>query len=485
MPESQPGDNFSADLRSIAAKLFESSTQLPRVETSLPPATPPVPVLPPALSVAELQQPAGDIGVDIFVTDKPPLPIPSRASETHQARSPSTTDWWQNRKFRNGTIAVVAVAIAGIGVADQVAGGGDRTVAAGTHHGKLHRDRPRTNKLTTESSSASSMPSILASPSAKPRHATPYILTAPIPTTPSESPTQSPTHSNSGAGSEALTFKIGTQNQKNRLSDATHLAGLKLIFTHHVDIVGTDETGWKKYHFDRPILQKHGYDVFPKTHYSAWNQLCSRDEAVFYNAKRFTIVKHELLSLPQYPLPAVANCGNGESAKAGHANAPVLWLRDNETGEEIIEINYHNIANVKMARGSRPALIRYRANRLVMRKVQELEQKNPDTPIFVTCDCNEGTGVRHSHNVTLNGNPDNLMSHEMKQTGLMKDTSCIGPCRYHSIGGVDFIYKMPGVKTRNFHEIPSGGADSGAPSFSDHPFKYAKVTVPKSYGRKR
>jgi hypothetical protein len=444
---------------------------------------------------AELLPPAEGMGIGLFYADQ----LPAAATNRLPARrDPISEKNWGKRLG----VAALVIAVGGGAVAEGInlLSNDSTSVAAVGHHGKHHWQQYKDHKNqqgTTETdktvntppnpSSASSAPDVAASPSTDTSKIKSYVLTIPsAQTTPtSEAPTSTPTatptnkpEASSGNGGAAFNFKIGTQNQKNHLSNEAHKAALKLIFKHHIDIDGTQETGWHKYSFDRRILKNHNYGVFPRTHYKAWNQLCSRDVAIFYNKDKFKPIKHEFLSFPQYPLPAVEHCGHGESAEAGHANAPIVWFKDKETGREIIVMNTHNEANVKMAKGSRPARVRYHASKIYMRKIKELQEKYPDVPIFLTGDMNEGTGVRTSRNVTLEADPDKLLSHMMKQTGLMKDASCMNKaCHYHSIGGVDFIYVQPGVRVRNFWTVSSGRA-----SHSDHPFKYTKVTIPKSFG---
>jgi hypothetical protein len=443
-------------------------------------------------------QPPRDAGVDIFRQENLPVQAATWLPEAPKPKAdvPQKTEWWKGKGV--GSLVLLLAAGAGVvGVIEHTSGGEEPTAATGASHAHhRHADKKHHDSRQPLVPTASSAPSVGASPNAHPDcKLTPYVFTQPSTATetaaptPSAAPTTGPTPKPQGSanGGAAFNVMIGTQNQKNHLSYAKHIAAAKLVVSKGIDILGSQETGWLKYHAIRPWYEKHGYDVFPKTHYKGWDQLCSRDEAVFYKTgpHGYTLVKHELLSLPQYPLDAVKHCGHGESAAAGHANAPVLWLRNNETGREIIEINYHNIANVKMAHGVRPARIRKKANHKVEAKVERLREQNPGVPIFVTCDCNEGTGVRHDHNVTLNANPDNLMSHQMKQSGLMKDAACLNhACHYHGIGGVDFIYRLPGVKVKGFHTVATGGPNSDAPSFSDHPLKYGNFRIPSNFSVK-
>ena len=289
----------------------------------------------------------------------------------------------------------------------------------------------------------------------------------------------------SGAGS---TFVIGTYNQKNAISEAQHEGAMKNIVDAKMDVVGTQETSNPKFSRYKDYLGKKGYAAFPSTGPDRVNQTCASSQAIFYNKSKFTFLKGAFIEYPRYPYPP-ADCGGGEKTTSSHneqglpkvwTNTPVAWLQDSVTRQTVIVINTHGVANVKLSDGTQPAKSRYRAAQIFVQEIQKLKTENPGVPIFFTGDFNEGTNVRTSGNITYQAKQENLLFCMFAETKLM--VSADGPAmkcdKSYSIGGIDYIYTTPEVKTDWVKEIASGGKDSGPPSYTDHPVKYAQVTVP-------
>lgn len=292
----------------------------------------------------------------------------------------------------------------------------------------------------------------------------------------------------SGAGS---TFVIGTYNQKRSLSVAQHENAMDNIINKKMDVVGTQETSNPKFSRYEEYLGKRSYGVFPTALPKKVNQTCAGSQAIFYNKKKFDFVKGDFIQYPRYPGEA-ASCGAGETSKAGPSsenglpdvwtNTPVVWLRDTITGQTVIVINTHGVANVELAKSIQPAKARYKSAQIYVENIKRLKSENPGVPIFLTGDFNEGTNVRTSGNTTFEGKQENLLFCMFAKENLM--VSVAGPKMAcdpkYSIGTVDYIYTSPEVKTDWVKEIASGGKDSGAPSYTDHPVRYAQVTVPGS-----
>jgi|GEM_PF-724586 len=291
-----------------------------------------------------------------------------------------------------------------------------------------------------------------------------------------------------GAGS---TFVIGTYNQKRSLSESQHENATKNITDNGMDVVGTQETSNPKYGRYKSYLAEKNYGVYP-TH-AGPNQTCSNAQAIFYNKGKFKLVQGEYFEIPRYPDPAVDCGGDGEKTTASHSETglpkvwthiPVVWLQDTGTGQTVIVVNVHNVANVQSAAGTQPSKSRFRSAQIIVEKIKELKTENPGVPIFLTGDFNEGTNVRNSANVTYQGKQSNLLFCMFAENGLMK--SAAGPAMKcdpkYGIGTVDYIYTTPEVKIDWTKEIANGGSGSGPPSYTDHPVRYAQVTVPGDGG---
>lgn len=294
-----------------------------------------------------------------------------------------------------------------------------------------------------------------------------------------------------GAGTE---FIIGSYNQKRALSLGQHQGAAKNIVDSQMDIVGTQESTNPKYDRYRTYLGDKNYGVYPAQVKGSPNQTCSYAQSIFYNKAKFKLIKGEYFEIPRYP-EATQDCGGGERTTNSHnevglpevwTHVPIVWLEDVDTGQQLIVMNTHNVANVAGAAGTKPSKSRYVSAKIYVEQVTRLKSQNPNIPIVFTGDFNEGTNVRADHNVTLDGKQSNLLFCMFAENGLMK--SAFGPAMRcdpsYSSGGVDYIYATPEVKVEWTKEFASGGSNSGPPSFSDHPVRYAKLVVPGTGGVK-
>ena len=288
-----------------------------------------------------------------------------------------------------------------------------------------------------------------------------------------------------GAGTS---FVIGTYNQKRSLSAADHEAAAKNIVDKGMDVVGTQESINPKFDRYKKYLTSNNYGLYPESliNSKAYLRTCAANQVIFYNKAKFKLIRSTYFEIPRYPDPAV-DCGNGEKTTSSHNEAglpkvwthiPIVWLQDVETGQTVIVINTHNVANVSGAAGTQPAKSRWRAAQIYIDQIQKLKADNAGIPIFMTGDFNEGTNVRSQPgtNLTYQGKQENLLFCMFAQNNLMR--SVIGPemkCDpKYSIGGVDYIYASPNVETEWKKEL------SRAEAHSDHSVPYAKVTVPGS-----
>lgn len=289
---------------------------------------------------------------------------------------------------------------------------------------------------------------------------------------------------NSGAGTD---FIIGSYNQKRSLSLEKHNAAAQNIVDKKMDIVGTQETSNPKFSHYKSFLSGKGYGVYPT--YAGPNQTCVNAEAIFYNKSKFKLLKSEYFEIPRYPDAAV-NCGNGEKTTASHnedglspvwSHMPIVWLQDVNTSQTVIVLNIHNEANVPIAKGTQPAKSRWRSGQIFMDQIRRLKSQNPGIPIIMTGDFNEGTDVRTDGNVTWQGDRNNLFFCMITSSGLMRSAAGPDKCvAKNSIGGVDYIYITPEVQVQSTDEIANGGGDSGPPSYTDHPVRYAHLVIPGS-----
>ncbi len=287
------------------------------------------------------------------------------------------------------------------------------------------------------------------------------------------------------SGEAAFSFTIGSYNQKRALSAEEHQKAVDNILARNMDVVGTQETSEPKFSRYKNALAAHNYGSYPEQ--MGPNQTCVGAQAIFYSKDKFTFEKGEYFEVPRYPDAAV-NCGGGERTTGGHdteggklppvwTHIPIVWLKENATGRTIIVMNTHNVANVPGAAGTTPAYSRVVANKIYIQQIERLKTENQGTPIVLTGDFNEGTGVRSSGNITWQGDVNNLLFCMFAKNGLM--FSAAGQkmkCGGYGIGGVDYIYAVPEIEVESYHEIERGQAAS------DHKAIYATLKVPGTAG---
>ncbi len=285
------------------------------------------------------------------------------------------------------------------------------------------------------------------------------------------------TDSSAGGGTS---FVIGTYNQPGGATDKSDWEhGVQAIVSNQMDVVGTQETNQAKYKYYRTALSNANYGIFPdlSDDSNGYRELCSSNFAIVYNKARFSLTKSDFVSFPQYS-EAGGGCGNGEQTTDNQANAPVIWLQDTQTGQTIIVMNTHNIANVVKSRGDDPSKRRYLAAQVYVQEITKLKNDNPGVPIFFTGDFNEGYGVRTDNNETYQHDVNNLLFCMFAKNGLMKSAN--GPamtCNNGGVGDVDYIYTSPEVQVDWQKELKRGKTDHDPDSYSDHDLVYAHVSV--------
>lgn len=293
-----------------------------------------------------------------------------------------------------------------------------------------------------------------------------------------------PGAASNGAGTD---FVIGTYNQPTR---GNAQAAATKIVENKMDVVGMQELAGSNYFTLKSSLGNNGYKVYPDIK-KGENRSghCSSGRAIFYNTSKFKLVKSEITDIPSYettkfsssypPYVNPVNCGNGEMTRGGgRANIPIIWLQDVGTGQTVIVMNTHNLANCCGSAGV-ASKKRYQAISVYINKIRDLTASNPGIPIFFSGDFNEGTGVRYSGNVTYQHNHNNLLYCMFNENKLMikalgsRDQAC--KTDREGMGQVDFVYTTPGVKVEWAKEFRD-------PSTNDapHPVHFGKVIVPGS-----
>lgn len=269
-----------------------------------------------------------------------------------------------------------------------------------------------------------------------------------------------------GPGTTGTEFRVATYNIKTGVGWQQRLARAKeLIRTMELDVVGFQEVE-REYLFHGMASASflgRDYAIYPESSYRPHlNGLNGR--SIVYNTKRFEFVKAEEITFsrmgPERPQPA---------------HAPIVWLQDRATGQQLIVINTHNPAYKRFAKE------RYLAARIYAQKVSELKQTG--LPIVFTGDFNSSYWVRHDvPNTTYQNDRANLDYCRLTADGLMRNARDVvdgltGYCpRSQADGGhsVDHIYVTPDLKVDRFGTIEN--------TLSDHDALYADVRLPAETG---
>lgn len=280
-----------------------------------------------------------------------------------------------------------------------------------------------------------------------------------------------------GAGSE---FRIATYNITVKQQFANYPAVVNNIKQkYQLDVVGTQELESDNYRIiQREMTQDGTFGIYPdKKPGEAIVRHGLNARAILYRTDRFVLdeSRSRFFRYPRYPEDGATKSGT-EEILAGQANAPVAFLTDKVTGQEVIVIGFHSAAFKENAER------RYRANLILVEQVKQLQTDYPGVPIFLTGDFNEGTGVRgpgDGANYTYQQRSENLLYCMFAANKLMFSTEAESRgqatnCPNSQIGGVDYIYASQGVQvaSQSFTEIPRGV------SGSDHPAKFVDVVVP-------
>lgn len=289
-----------------------------------------------------------------------------------------------------------------------------------------------------------------------------------------------------GSTNAGTDFVMGTYNQPARGNAA---AAASRIVSSKMDVVGLQEQSGDNYNVMKGILKDRGYAVFPDVNMNGGGH-CARARPIYFSTNKFNLVKSDFFDIPSYennaagPVAAYRNpvdCGNGERTKGGgRANIPIVWLNDIKTGQTIIVMNTHNLANCCGGGGEQASKKRYDAAQIYIAKIKELNATNPGTPVFFSGDFNEGTGVRSQRgtNTTWQRDHNNLfycMATKQERIMVRAAGSSEQPCTgdNEGIGGVDYIYASPNVKTEWVNQFRDPSTND-----SPHDVVYARLVVP-------
>lgn len=265
-----------------------------------------------------------------------------------------------------------------------------------------------------------------------------------------------------GPGTAGTKFRVATYNIKTGLGWQQRLARAKeLIRTMQLDVVGFQEVE-RDYLFNGMASASflgRDYAIYPEPSYRPHlNGLNGR--SIVYSTKRFEFVKADEITFSRMGLE-----------RQQPAHAPVIWLQDRATGQQIIVMNTHNPAYRRYAKE------RYLAARAYAQKVTELKQTG--LPIVFTGDFNSSYWVRHDvPNTTYRNDRANLDYCRLTADGLMRNARDVvdgltGYCpRREADGGhsVDHIYVTSDLNVDRFGRIES--------TLSDHDALYADVRLP-------
>lgn len=269
-----------------------------------------------------------------------------------------------------------------------------------------------------------------------------------------------------GPGTTGTEFRVATYNIKTGLGWQQRLARAKeLIGSMELDIIGFQEVE-RDYLFNGMASASflgRDYAVYPEASYRPHlNGLNGR--AIVYSTRRFEFVKADEITFSRMG-----------SERPQPAHAPVIWLQDRATGQQIIVVNTHNPAYKRFAKE------RYLAARTYAQKISELKQTG--LPVVFTGDFNSSYWVREDvPNTTYQNDRANLDYCRLTADGLMRNARDVvdgltGYCpRRPGDGGhsVDHIYVTPELKVDRFGTIEN--------TLSDHDALYADVRLPAETG---
>lgn len=265
-----------------------------------------------------------------------------------------------------------------------------------------------------------------------------------------------------GPGTPGTEFRVATYNIKTGLGWQQRLARAKeLIRTMELDVVGFQEVE-RDYLFNgmsSASFLGRDYAIYPESTYRPHlNGLNGR--SIVYSTKRFEFVKADEITFSRMG-----------SERPQPARAPVIWLQDRATGQQVIVVNTHNPAYKRFAKE------RYLAARTYAQKISELKQTG--LPVVFTGDFNSSYWVRRDvPNTTYQNDRANLDYCQLTADGLMRNARDVvdglnGYCpRRESDGGhsVDHIYVTPDLNVDRFGRIDN--------TLSDHAALYADVRLP-------
>lgn len=279
---------------------------------------------------------------------------------------------------------------------------------------------------------------------------------------------------NSGAGTD---FVISTYNIK-------HATGVRMnkilqnIRSNNMDVIGFQEVADSSYRELKSKAKDYGRFPAEIPNYNPRRVTPSVARTILYSKEKFSYVKGDYMKVPIYSHqgPKGNQCSRAPADGCEDAEVPIVWLRDNSTGQVIIVINTHNAAFPQYAKDRRDAAVIYHE------KVQELVGEN--LPIFFTGDFNEGYGVRTApRSTTFGGDYRNLFYCKLAESKLLvsAEDKANGDKMFcnkdRGIGGVDYIYVRPNVEVKSYRRIQGGNINT-SPAATDHDAHYSHVVVP-------
>ena len=274
----------------------------------------------------------------------------------------------------------------------------------------------------------------------------------------------------SGGGTN---FRIASYNIKTGSSQAWNRASTNNMDSNNFQVVGLQEAEtWPTYNSIATKLKKRGYGIYPDlTDPAQAVRNGAQARAIAYKLDKFRLVKTDEVTFnrmddPQQP-----------------AHAPVVWLEDTTTGQQVIVMNTHNPAygyNGGPNSSYNGPKQRHDAALSYIAKITQLQAEG--LPIFFTGDFNEGWGVRTSLNITLDNDFNNLFYCMLNANGeplvhaldvLNNKSATCNATR--SFGPVDHIYVSKGVEVTKYAQLTGTNAYLG----TDHDIvPYADVVVP-------
>jgi len=298
------------------------------------------------------------------------------------------------------------------------------------------------------------LPSIRPTTPATPSESSPAPSSTPPPT-PSETVAPPTIQTQLDGTTGGSRFRIASYNMRVASDSAENATAVHNMERYRFTIVGMQE-------LQRPAIFRSvksklthaGYDIYPKKYISQFGLSAT---AIAWDTSRFDFVK---ASSVEY------TSGNRHVGRLA-SHSPIVWLRDKQTGQELIVMNIHNYA---FAAGPRREAARH-----YTKEIASLQAEN--LPIFFTGDFNEGYG------------PSGTAYCMLEQHRLMVSPSVATPVHYCKPGGVtgeiDHILTSKGISGTIHRLVGRGAKDPHSNDFANlgtdhHEVPYADIVIPKN-----